>query len=126
VYAPDGWGLSSEATAQLGDRLYRFWLRFSPCIKTRIRDTSRNVYDYLRAQLTMETERNFANIDRTLNSGDEQALEHFMAHSPWLSQAVFRQIQAEITAIPVRGSRLPRRPELGRLLLATARELGAL
>jgi len=101
LYAPDGWGLSPEATAQLGDRLYRFWLRFSPCFKTRTRDTSRNAYDYLRAQLTMERERNFANIDRTLNGGDGQALEHFMARSPWLGQAVFQQIQAEIKATPV-------------------------
>jgi SRSO17 transposase len=48
----------------------------------------------------METERNFANIDRTLNDGDGQALEHFMAHSPWSAQAVFQQIQAEIKATP--------------------------
>jgi len=48
----------------------------------------------------METERNFANIDRTLNDGDGQALEHFMAQSPWSGQAVFQHIQAEIKATP--------------------------
>lgn len=101
VYAPERWGLLPEATGQLGKRLYQFWLRFSPCFKTRTRDTSRHAYDYLRAQLTMETGRNFANIDRTLNGGDGQALEHFMANSPWSGQAVFRQIQAEIKATPV-------------------------
>jgi SRSO17 transposase len=101
VYAPARWGLLPEAISQLGVRLYQFWLRFSPCFKTRTRDTSGNAYDYLRAQLTMETERNFANIDRTLNGGDGQALEHFMAHSPWSGQAVFRQIQAEIKATPI-------------------------
>jgi SRSO17 transposase len=101
VYAPERWGLLPEATSQLGVRLYRYWLRFSPCFKTRTRDTSRNAYDYLRAQLTMETKRNFANIDRSLNDRDGQALEHFMANSPWSGQAVFRQIQAEIKATPV-------------------------
>ena len=100
LYAPGRWGFSPEITSQLGDCLYRFWLRFSPCFKTRTRDTSRNAYDYLRAQLTMETERNFANIDRTLNGGDGQALEHFMAQSPWSGQVIFRQIQAEIKATP--------------------------
>jgi len=100
LYAPGRWGLSPEITSQLGDCLYRFWLRFSPCFKTSTRDTSRNAYDYLRAQLTMETERNFANIDRTLKGGDGQALEHFMAQSPWSGQVIFRQIQAEIKATP--------------------------
>jgi SRSO17 transposase len=101
VYVPYRWGLLPEAIAGLGDRLYQFWLRFRGCFKTRTRDTSQNAYDYLRAQLTMETERNFANINRTLNDGDGQALEHFMAHSPWSGQAVFQQIQAEIKATPV-------------------------
>jgi SRSO17 transposase len=100
VCAPNRWGLSVEAIAGLGCRLYQFWQRFRGCFKTRTRDTSPRAYDYLRAQLTMETERNFANIDRTLNDGDGQALEHFMAHSPWSAQAVFQQIQAEIKATP--------------------------
>jgi SRSO17 transposase len=92
--------------AELGDRLYRFWERFRRCFKTRTRDTSQYAQDYLRAQLTMDTERNFANIDRTLNGRDGQSLEHFMAHSPWPSLAVFEQIQAEIKATPAlaRGS----------------------
>ena len=48
----------------------------------------------------MDTERNFANMDRTLNGGDGQALQHFMSNSPWAGPAVFDQIQAEITAPP--------------------------
>jgi SRSO17 transposase len=92
--------LSSDAIAHLGEHLYQFWLRFRNCFKTRTRDTSSKAYDYLRAQLTMETERNFANIDRTLNDGDGQAMEHFMAQSPWPSPAVFNQIQAEVKATP--------------------------
>jgi SRSO17 transposase len=100
LHAPRRWGLSAEAVAHLGDRLYQFWLRFRDGFTTRTRDTSEHAYDYLRAQLTMDTERNFANMDRTLNGGDGQALQHFMSNSPWSGQVVFSQIQAEIKAIP--------------------------
>src|SRR5262245_41408542 len=100
LYAPGRWGLSAEAVAHLGDRLSQFWLRFRGCFTTRTRDTSAHAYDYLRAQLTMDTERNFANMDRTLHGGDGQALQHFMSNSPWSGPAVFDQIQAEIKATP--------------------------
>src|SRR5215467_10924773 len=98
LHAPHRWGLSAEAVAHLGDCLFQFWLRFRGCFTTRTRDTSAHAYDYLRAQLTMDTERNFANMDRTLHEGDGQALQHFMSNSPWSGPAVFDQIQAEITA----------------------------
>lgn len=100
LHAPQRWGLSAEAVAHLGDRLSQFWLRFRGSFTTRTRDTSEHAYDYLRAQLTMDTERNFANMDRTLHGGDGQALQHFMSNSPWSGQVVFSQIQAEIKAIP--------------------------
>jgi SRSO17 transposase len=35
-----------------------------------------------------------------LNGGDGQALQHFMANSPWSGQEVFCQIQTELQAIP--------------------------
>ena len=96
LHAPQRWGLSAEAVAHLGDRLYQFWLRFRGGFTTRTRDTSEHAYDYLRAQLTMDTERTFANMDRTLNGGDGQALQHFMSHSPWAGQGVCNQMQAEL------------------------------
>src|SRR5438093_2617270 len=99
-HAPRRWGLSAEAVAHLGDRLYQFWLRFRGGFTTRTRDTSEHAYDYLRAQLTMDTERTFANMDRALNGGDGQALQHFMSHSPWSGQVGFSQMQAERKAIP--------------------------
>src|SRR5215831_2008709 len=98
LHAPRRWGLSAEAVAHLGDHLLQFWLRFRSCFTTRTRDTSAHAYDYLRAQLTMDTARNFANMDRTLHGGDGQALQHFMSNSPWSGPAVFEQIQAEIKA----------------------------
>jgi SRSO17 transposase len=100
LQAPQRWGLSAEAVAHLGDCLFQFWRRFRRCFTTRTRDTSTHAYDYLRAQLTMDTERNFANMDRTLHGGDGQALQHFMSNSPWSGPAVFDQIQAEIKATP--------------------------
>jgi SRSO17 transposase len=94
--------------AQLANRLGLFWSRFQPCFKTRTRNTSDRAYDYLRGQLTMDTRRNFANMARTLNGADGQALQHFMSNSPWSSQTVFRQIQAEIKAsnLPTQGGTL--------------------
>src|SRR5262249_40542768 len=100
LQAPQRWGLSAEAVAHLGACLFQFWLRFRDCFTTRTRDTSAHAYDYLRAQLTMDTERNFANMDRILHGGDGQALQHFMSNSPWSGPAVFDQIQAEIKATP--------------------------
>ena len=100
LHTPQRWGLSAEAVAHLGDHLLQFWLRFRGCFTTRTRDTSAHAYDYLRAQLTMDTARNFANMDRTLKGGDGQALQHFMSNSPWSGPAVFEQIQGEITAPP--------------------------
>ena len=44
----------------MGERLYEFWLRFRDCFTTRTRHTSANAYNYLRGQLTMDNERNFA------------------------------------------------------------------
>jgi SRSO17 transposase len=100
LHDPRRWGLSAEAIGTLGERLYAFWHRFRGCFKTGTRDTSGRAYDYLRGQLTMDGERNFANIARHLTGDDGQALQHFMSTSPWSGPAVFDQIQAEIMATP--------------------------
>src|SRR5215216_5204069 len=80
---PRRWGLSSEAISTLGERLYEFWQRFRGCFKTCTHDTSGRAYDYLRGQLTMDGERNFANMARNMTGDDGQALQHFMSNSPW-------------------------------------------
>jgi hypothetical protein len=100
LHAPRRWGLSAEALAHLGDRLCQCWRRLRGGFTPRTRDPSERAYDYLRAQLTMDTERNFAHMDRPLNGGDGQALQHFMSNSPWSGPAVCEQIQAEIQAPP--------------------------
>jgi hypothetical protein len=66
LHDPSRWGLSAEATSTVGERLYEFWLRFRACFKTRTRDTSANAYNSLRGQLTMDNERNVANMARNM------------------------------------------------------------
>ncbi len=100
LHDPRRWGLSSEAIGTLGERLYEFWQRFRGCFKTCTRDTSGRAYDYLRGQLSMDGERNFANMARNMTGDDGQALQHFMSNAPWSGPGVFQQMQAEITATP--------------------------
>ena len=100
LHDPCRWGLSAEATAPVGARLYEFWRRCRDCFTTRTRGTSANASNSLRGQWTMDNERNFANIARNITGDDGQALQHFMANSPWSGPAVFGQMQAEIKATP--------------------------
>jgi SRSO17 transposase len=96
------WGLPDEAAADLAGRLRQMWARFRSCYTTRTRDTSEYAYVYLRGLLTMETDRTFANIARRVQGLDHdgQALQQFMSDSPWVAQAVLRQVQAEVGATP--------------------------
>lgn len=92
--------MPSEAVEQLADDLDAFWQHYRPCFRTRTRDTSDCARAFWRGQLTMEDQRNFANMDRRLNRRDGQPLQHFMSESPWRSQAVFQQIQRDIRDEP--------------------------
>jgi SRSO17 transposase len=100
VFDPDRWGLPAEAVAQLGEELHGFWEHYRPSLRTRTRDTSEYALTFWRGQLTMEDQRNFANIDRRVNGQDGQALQHFMSESPWSAAAVFQQIQRDLQAEP--------------------------
>jgi SRSO17 transposase len=92
--------LPLERIEALAEQLREHWARFHDCFATQTRDTSEHAYHYLRGQLTMQTERTYAGIARTLDGSDGQAMQHFMSNSPWSSQSVYRQIQAEICATP--------------------------
>jgi SRSO17 transposase len=102
VFDPRRWGLSSQAIANLGNRLRDFWSRFRPCFKTKTRNTSEHAWTYLRGLLGMDTERNFANIARRVAdpNDDGQNLQQFMSDSPWSAQTVIQQVQREIAATP--------------------------
>lgn len=92
--------MPSDAVEQLADDLDAFWQHDRPCFRTRTRDTRDCARTFWRGQLTMEDQRNFADIDRRLNRRDGQPLQHFMSESPWRSQAVFQQIQGDIRDEP--------------------------
>jgi hypothetical protein len=100
LFNPDRWGVPSDAVEQLADDLDAFWQRYRPCFRTRTRDTSDCARTFWRGQLTMEDQRNFANMDRRLNRRDGQPLQHFMSESPWRAQAVFQQIQRDMCDEP--------------------------
>ena len=89
-----------DAVEQLADDLDAFWQHYRPCFRTRTRDSSDCARTFWRGQLTMEDQRNFANIDRRLNRRDGQPLQHFMSESPWPSQPVYEQIQHDIRDEP--------------------------
>lgn len=76
--------------------LRQHWEDFRACFTTKTRDPSEQAYAYLRGMLTMEKDRHFAGISRTVQGTDGQSLQHFMGQSPWSGQAVFTQIQKEI------------------------------
>jgi SRSO17 transposase len=100
VSDPNRWGLPARAVARLGDELHSFWERYRPSMRTHTRDTSACGLTFWRGQLTMDDQRNFANIDRRVNGQDGQALQHFMSASPWPAAAMFEQIQHDIQAEP--------------------------
>ena len=108
LHDPCRWGLSAAALSTVGERRYELWRRFRDCCKPHTRDTSAKASNSLRGPLTMDNERNFANMARTMTGDDGQALQHVMSNAPWAGQAVFGQMQAEskATAAVAQGSTL--------------------
>ena len=98
ILKPQRWGLPSMAIENLGEGLRTIWERFRLCFKTKTRDGSEYAWFYLRGLLTMDTDRNYANIARRVidPSDDGQNLQQFMSDSPWSGKKVFKQIQTEI------------------------------
>jgi len=102
IFDGQRWGLPQEAIDDLADRLRRIWARFRDCFTTKTRDTSEYAFTYLRGLLTMDTERNYANIARRVidPKDDGQNIQQFMSDSPWPARSVFGQIQTEICHRP--------------------------
>lgn len=100
VFDPERWGLPLAAIRGLADDLRSFWSGIRHRFKTRTRDTSEHAFTYWRGQLTMEDNRNFANIERRLTGGDGQGLQQFMTDSPWQSWGVYQHLQADIRLHP--------------------------
>ncbi len=91
IFDAQRWGLPQEAIDDLASRLRRIWTRFRDCFTTRTRDTSEYAFTYLRGLLTMDTERNYANIARRVidPKDDGQNIQQFMSDSPWSARSVF-------------------------------------
>jgi SRSO17 transposase len=102
IFDAQRWGLPQEAVADLANRLRRIWTRFRECFTTKTRDTSEYAFTYLRGLLTMDTERNYANIARRVidPEDDGQNIQQFMSDSPWPARSVFGQIQTEVCHRP--------------------------
>jgi SRSO17 transposase len=84
---------------ELPEQLESFWRRYRFCFWTRTRDQSLLAYHYLSGLLRMKTKRNFTEIGRqTMMCGER--IQHFMTNSPWVTDAVCRQVQADIVATP--------------------------
>ena len=101
-FDPQRWGLPIIAVNALAESLRSIWSRFRECFTTSTHDTSENAFVYLRGLLTMDTERNYANIARRVTGleDDGQNIQQFMSDSPWLASSVYTQIQAEIRQCP--------------------------
>jgi DDE superfamily endonuclease len=72
-------------------------------LRPRNKDTSGYGLQMLKGYLLLDSERNYANIDRKLNGDhhkDGQNLQHYMSDSPWESEPVFRDVQQDIRAMP--------------------------
>jgi SRSO17 transposase len=102
LFDPQRWGLPNDAIDNLADRLRGFCSRFKDCFKTKTHHTSEYGWVYLRGILTMDSDRNYANIARRVIAPDDdgQNLQHFMTDSPWKAEDVFTQIQQEIKERP--------------------------
>ena len=102
ILDPRRWGVPSEAVTSLGARLQSFWSRFRDCFKTKTRDSSTHAWTYLRGLLELDTDRNYANVARSVNDPDDdgQKLQQFMSDSPWQAQKPIRRVQDEIKATP--------------------------
>jgi len=101
-FDPQRWGLPLIAIVGLADSLRSFWSRFRECFTTKTHDTSEYAFVYLRGLLTMDIERNYANIARRVIGleDDGQNIQQFMSDSPWPASSVFSQIQTEICQHP--------------------------
>lgn len=103
AFDKDRWGLNMRAIEDLATELRRVWSRFSHIFKPQSGpNKSEYAFVYLRALLTMERNRNYAEISRRLMSitNDGQCLQQFISDSPWDAKAMFRQIQEEIKKYP--------------------------
>lgn len=91
--------MSSEAIADLGDRLQRFWRYYGRWTCTQTRDTSAYGLSYVSGLLRMKGSRTMADLAREAQVA-EQNMQHFMSNSPWSGQALIEHVQQAIVERP--------------------------
>ena len=89
------WGLPLDEIRRFGQRLKHFYDRFSPCMRTKTRDTSEYGFHYISGLLRMENKRTMANISRKTNIS-KQNMQHFMSNSPWAGPTLVSEVQDEV------------------------------
>ena len=89
------WGLPLNEIEQLGDSLADFWQYFSQWTRTQTRDTSHYGFCYLRGLISLDSQRNYANIGRQTDV-PEQNMHHLMSNTPWSGPLLISKIQEEI------------------------------
>ncbi|MEM1119954.1 MAG: transposase [Bacteroidota bacterium] len=93
------WGIDLSTLEMIGDKLQVVFDRYRHLLKTKTRDTSAQGLNYLKGCLLLETDRNYANIDRKISGNpmaDGQAIQQFMSDSPWSADTVFQQVRQDI------------------------------
>lgn len=98
LYNPKRWGLLLAAIRTMGDRLFEFWERYSPCFRTQTHDGSPYAHKYLSGLLRRTEPRNFTNIGRQTGVAG-QNVQHFMSNWPWSAHAVIEQVQQELMSL---------------------------
>lgn len=99
VFEAQRWGLSSELSRELPERLQHFCQRYYECFKTKTHNMGEYAYHYLSGLLRLETPRNYTNIGRATGVAGEN-IQHFMSNSPWSARMSLEQVQEEIKATP--------------------------
>ena len=101
-FDPTRWGIPRRATREIAQEFEVFFREFHNCFKTRTWNNYQYAYDYMSGIMSMDSKRNFKNIERTMRGPgwDGDCIQHFISDSPWSEQAVFEKIQRQISQDP--------------------------
>lgn len=93
------WGLEIEKIEDLGEKLYKYWQKFSPYMQSQTRDTSIYGFQYISGLLRIESKKTINNIGQKTKV-PTQNMQHFISNSPWSSQELLNALQRDISSQP--------------------------
>ena len=88
-----------EEIAKLGERLELFYKRFGRYLRTQTRVTSEYGLKYISGLLSIENDRNLANIGRKTGISG-QNLQHFVSNSSWSGEEVINAVEGDVKVHP--------------------------